>query len=314
MGALGSIAYETITHEMSTVLSVNGLGAEVREQQRQLLETARQAGMAEVAVGALHNVGNLLNSVSVSAEEIGEAAQAVAVDGLVRAAALLTEHADDLPGFFARDPRAEHFPAYLSRAVQGLEQELARIQAESKELVERTGLVRDSIRTLQDHARGTRELSERETVELETVVRAALEIQRGNLDRHRVVARRELDGIPPFSIPRAKLVHVLVNLVKNGIEAMRSSPEGQRFLTVKASREGDGRIRLEVRDTGEGIAPENLERIFAYGFTTKRDGHGFGLHTCATYVKQMGGTLTVASEGVGRGACFALVLAPEETA
>jgi DNA-binding LacI/PurR family transcriptional regulator/signal transduction histidine kinase len=308
LGSLSDIAYEIITHEMSTVLSVNGLVAAVREQQRQLLETARQAGMAEVAVGALHNVGNLLNSVSVSAEEIGEAAQAVPAEGILRAAALMAEHAADLPGFFTRDPRAEHLPAYLARAAQAVEQELARIQAESRELVQRTGLVRDSIRTLQDHARGSRELAERETIELETVVGAALEIQRGNLDRHRVVVRRELDGIPPFTAPRAKLVHVLVNLVKNGIESMRASPEGKRQLTVRAAREADGRIRLEVRDTGEGISAENLERIFAYGFTTKPDGHGFGLHTCATYMKQMGGSLSVASDGVGQGACFALLL------
>jgi DNA-binding LacI/PurR family transcriptional regulator len=311
IGGLGLSGYEVVMHELSMVLSVSGLVAEVHEQQRHLLETARQAGMAEVAVGALHNVGNLLNSVSVSAEEIQEAARTVASAGLARASSLLSEHTADLPAFFATDPRAAHLPAYFERATEALGREMERIQAEAGQLMERTGLVRDSIRALQDLARGGHDRALRETVDLPTVVRAALEIQRGLIDRERVVVRQELDSVPPFVAPRSKLVHVLVNLVKNGVEAMRGAPEGERSLVIAGALRSDGRIRLEVRDTGEGIAPEDLERIFAYGFTTKRDGHGFGLHTCANYMKQMGGEISVASAGPGKGTTFTLLLDPE---
>jgi sigma-B regulation protein RsbU (phosphoserine phosphatase) len=302
--------YEIMMHELSMVLSVNALMAEVREQQQHLMESARQAGMAEVAVGALHNVGNLLNSVSVSAEEIREAAAAVGSDGLSRLSALLSEQAGDLPAFFARDERARHLPAYLAGLAETLGRELSRIRSEAGELTERTGLVRDSIRVLQDVARGGSGWPVRETVDLATVIRAALEIQRGTIERHRVQVREELGPLPPIATQRARLVHVLVNLVKNAAEAMRSVPEERRVLVLSGGRREDGKIRLDLRDAGEGIAPENLERIFAYGFTTKPDGNGFGLHTCANYMKQMGGSLSVASDGPGTGATFTLVIDP----
>jgi signal transduction histidine kinase len=306
IGPMNASGYEMLLHELSTVLGVNRLMAELSERHRQLLEAARQAGMAEVAVGALHNVGNLLNSVSVSAEEIHAAALAAERSGFVRATALLTEHAHDLPGFFAHDPRAALLPGYLGKAADALTQELARVRTEAGELLERTGLVRESIRALQDHARGAREQLLRERFGVAEIVRSALEIQRPHLERYGVEVRQELAAVPPLLAPRSKLVHVLVNLLKNAAESMLSTPEGQRVITVVAAARSDGSLELQVRDRGEGIAAENLPKVFTYGFTTKRDGHGFGLHTCANYMRQMGGTIEVQSAGPGQGATFTL--------
>jgi DNA-binding LacI/PurR family transcriptional regulator/signal transduction histidine kinase len=308
VGQMGSSGYEMIMHQISVVLSVNGLMAEVQDQHRQLLETARQAGMAEVAVGALHNIGNLLNSVNVSADEIRAAAAAATSSNLLRATALLTEHAGDLPGFFAQDARAPLLPTYLDKAVQAMWRELERIQAESQELQDRTALVRDSIRALQDHARVGADHPVRETVELPVLVRSALEIQQAQLARWGVQVRQELEALPPLVTQRSKLVHVLVNLVKNAVEAMRGTPEGQRVLLLRGVQQKDGRVRLEVTDSGEGIAPADLARIFSYGFTTKRDGYGFGLYTCAHHMKTLGGSIAVTSDGLGKGATFTLLL------
>lgn len=275
IGPMSSFGYEMLVHDISMVLSVNGLVAEVRDQHRQLLETARQAGMAEVAVGALRDVGNLLNSVSVSAREIRSTATATAA---------------------------------IPEASPAVAAEVERIQAESLELLEKTALIRESLRNLQDHARGGREPLVREEVEIAEVVRAVVEIERAHLDRYGVEVRLEVAPVAPVVVPRARLVHVLVNLVKNAVDAMRGAPEGRRLLVIAASRQEDGRIRLEVRDTGEGIPPENLRRVFSYGFSTRADGHGFGLYTCDTYLKQMGGSIEVHSDGVGRGATFTLHL------
>ena len=308
IGPMGTSGYELLMHQISTVLSVNGLMAEVRDQNRRLLDTARQAGMAEVAVGALHNVGNLLNSVSVSAEEIRSAADAAAASGFGRASALLAEHAADLPGFFARDPRSALLPDYFAKTSAVLTQELERVQAEASELLDRTSLIRDSIRALQDHARGGHDQLLRERVDLADLVLAAIEIQRPHLERNRVQIRQELGELPAVVAPRSKLVHVLVNLIKNAVEAMAALPEDARRLTLRGAREPEGGVRLDVTDAGEGIAPEHLPQIFAYGFTTKRDGHGFGLHTCANYMKQLGGSIEVHSGGRGAGTTFTLRL------
>jgi signal transduction histidine kinase len=67
-------------------------------------------------------------------------------------------------------------------------------------------------------------------------------------------------------------------------------------------------LRIRVEDVGEGIAPENLPRLFTHGFTTRKRGHGFGLHSCALAAKEMGGTLAVFSGGSGNGATFTLDL------
>jgi DNA-binding LacI/PurR family transcriptional regulator len=315
IGPLGNSGYEMVMHELSMVLSVSGLVSEVREHQRNLLEAARQAGMAEVAVGALHNVGNLLTSVSVSAEAIQATAQSAASAGLSRAAALLTEHAADLPRFFASDPRAQLLPPYLACATEELGREMDRIQGEAAALLERTGLVRDSIRALQEVARGGGgDGAPPEPVELAEVVGAALEIQRGLVERLGVSVRTDLAEVPRVVVERAKLVHVLVNLVKNAVEAMRSTPEGQRRLTITGAHLPDGTTRIDVQDTGQGIAPEHLDRLFSYGFTTKRDGHGFGLHSCATYMKQLGGSIGVRSDGAEQGTTFTLLFTPAPVA
>jgi len=124
-----------------------------------------------------------------------------------------------------------------------------------------------------------------------------------------VQVRLQLDEpLPLLVTERSKVLHVLVNLVKNAVEAMREAPEASRFLTITARPEPGGEVRLSVSDTGVGIPPEDFDRIFSYGFTTKPDGHGFGLHSCALYVRQLGGTLVVRSDGRGRGATFTMSL------
>jgi DNA-binding LacI/PurR family transcriptional regulator/signal transduction histidine kinase len=310
IGSMTPSGYEVLMHQISAMLSVNGLMSELQDHHRQLLDTARQAGMAEVAVGAMHNVGNLLNSVNVSADQIRAAAAAAVGSGLKRATALIVEHADDLPGYFALDPRAAVLPGYMGKAVEALWRELAQIQAESVNLQQKTGLIRESIRALQEHAHGAHSASEREELEFPALVQSALDIEQAHLVRWAVQVRQELGELPPLTTHRAKLLHVLVNLVKNAVEAMRNTPEGQRVLVLRGSRQDDGWIRLELTDSGEGIAPDDLARIFSYGFTTKHDGHGFGLFTCTRYAKQLGGSLSVASAGKGQGATFTLLLDP----
>lgn len=107
-------------------------------------------------------------------------------------------------------------------------------------------------------------------------------------------------------VQRFKLIHVLVNLIRNAADAMQRAPEGQRLLTVAvAAGAGTGAI-VRITDTGEGIPADRLERLFTLGFTTRSEGHGFGLHACANALHQMGGRILAESEGPGRGARFTL--------
>jgi C4-dicarboxylate-specific signal transduction histidine kinase len=103
-----------------------------------------------------------------------------------------------------------------------------------------------------------------------------------------------------------------VNLFQNARESMFEAPASQCRLTVRLRRPSSGHVRFEVEDDGTGILPENLERVFTHGFTTKKDGHGFGLHASANAAKEMGGSLLAQSRGAGRGAIFALELPVRE--
>jgi DNA-binding LacI/PurR family transcriptional regulator/signal transduction histidine kinase len=328
-GPIGGPAYQTLAYQVGRVMRASSLLAEVsryagalearvdertrqlEEAQQQLLEAAHQAGMAEVAVGVMHNIGNLLNSVTVSAEGIARVAKDSKTPALVKANELFRAHQDDLPAFFAGDPKARLLPEYYAKVTDSLDGDRARIQEEAEALLEKTSLIRETIRTLQEYARGGRDVLLREEVDVVSVIEAVLKIQATNLDRHRVKVRRELQPLPQIEASRTKLVHILLNLIKNAVEAMRSAPEEDRSLSVKAWPGPDGGVSIEVSDTGEGIPPECLGRIFSHGFTTKKDGNGFGLHTCANYMAQMGGRISVASEGRGRGAVFTVVLCKE---
>jgi signal transduction histidine kinase len=95
--------------------------------------------------------------------------------------------------------------------------------------------------------------------------------------------------------------------LRNAKHACQDSERADKRLTVRVAN-GAGRIKISVIDNGVGIPPENLTRIFNCSFTTRKDGHGFGLHSAALAAKEMGGSLTVHSDGSGQGATFTLEL------
>jgi signal transduction histidine kinase len=102
-----------------------------------------------------------------------------------------------------------------------------------------------------------------------------------------------------------------VNLVDNAGHALKLAIDPR--LTLRVDTVPGNGLRFEVADNGVGIAPETMASLFRHGFTTKKDGHGFGLHGGALIAREIGGTLTVRSDGPGCGATFILEV-PVETA
>ncbi len=315
VGSMNGYGYEVLMDYISTVFSMSRLVAKLREQQHQLVDTARQAGMAEFAVGTLHNVGNVLNTVSVCAEQIATSAGAATAAGLCRAVELITAHRDDLPGFFARDARAPLLAEYLGRASAQLAQERTAMVEEAQLLLEKVQLARDTIRGLHDLAREGHNPLLPERLDLRALLAAAVHTQGPSLERHGVVVEvDDAEGSQAVVSDRSKLLHVLVNLVKNAVEAMRDAEEGRRLLRVVIEPVGAERVCIRITDSGKGIDPGDLDKLFSFGFTTKPDGHGFGLHTCAVYAKQLGGSISASSPGPNLGATFTLELPREPVA
>jgi signal transduction histidine kinase len=115
-------------------------------------------------------------------------------------------------------------------------------------------------------------------------------------------------GFPEYvaaKIDKHKVLQILVNLIRNAKHSFDGVKEDKKQITLGITKTDD-RLQIAITDNGIGIPPENLLRIFNHGFTTKKNGHGFGLHSGALTAKELGGTLTAFSEGTGRGSKFTL--------
>jgi signal transduction histidine kinase len=147
----------------------------------------------------------------------------------------------------------------------------------------------------------------KEIINLRDLVEDSLRMSVEALSRHKVEMVRQYEEIPLVNVDRHKVLQVLVNLIRNAKHACQDSQRADRRVTVRLTN-GEGRVKLSVVDNGVGIQPENLNRIFNHGFTTRKDGHGFGLHSGALAAKEMGGSLAAHSDGPGCGAIFTLEL------
>ncbi|HYH94843.1 sensor histidine kinase, partial [Hyalangium sp.] len=195
---------------------------------------------------------------------------------------------------------------FLSKLSKHLLAERQQIQELLGEVSRHTEHIGAIVKLQQRYARAPQQLIE--PVQLAELVDDALRINHAALSRHSVQVERDLAEVPPVLTEKHKILTILVNLISNAKYALDALPEPGRRVTVSLKPPADGRIRLEVTDNGVGIAPEMLTRIFQYGFTTREEGHGFGLHSSALAAQEMGGSLTAHSDGPGRGATFTLEL------
>jgi predicted ATPase/signal transduction histidine kinase len=275
---------------------------ELENAQGRLVELSRRAGMAEVASGVLHNVGNVMNSVNVGAGLAREMARTLPVERVLRVAGLLDENANRLGEFLTTDPAGRRLPEYLRKLGEALADGKGAIQSHLDQLAEHLEHMKKVIAAQQTYAKRG---GITEVCALEEIAEAALAINEAALRSAGIEVVRSYERLPPVLVDRHKVLQIVVNLVSNATQALEEVERSDRRLWISIARV-EGGVRLEVRDNGVGIAPENLPRIFTHGFTTKRTGHGFGLHNCANAAQQMDGSLTAYSNGPGTGASFVL--------
>jgi C4-dicarboxylate-specific signal transduction histidine kinase len=281
---------------------------EVERVHKQLVTASHEAGMAEVATGVLHNVGNVLNSVNVSAGLVAERLRSSKINGVARLARLFKEQGEGLARFLTEDTRGRTVPAYLEQLAAHLEQEQLEVRKELSGLILNVDHIKEIVAMQQNYARVSGVV---ETVALADLVEDAVKIHGGAYVRHGITLERDYEQLAPISVDKHKVLQILVNLIHNSKYACDATnlPDKRVTIRIKAGSP-DGAI-IEVVDTGVGIPPENLPRIFSQGFTTRKSGHGFGLHSAALAARELGGTLTVHSDGHGLGATFTLKLPPQ---
>jgi PAS domain S-box-containing protein len=279
--------------------------AKLKAAQEKLLETAREVGMAEVATGVLHNVGNVLNSVSVTAESIQKRVRNSKISYLSDVVELLEGHADELGTFMSSEERGKKIPAFLANLSNELLEEQQRALEALEALTKHVQHVADIIQLQQSHSK-TKGIIE--PTSIEELVEDTLKINAEMITRNKVEIKREIAGLPTLLLDRHKLLQILTNLVSNAVYALSQSNLDSKILKIQVKEPKSGYIRIDVTDNGIGIPKENLTRIFEHGFTTKKTGHGFGLHSTALSVNELNGSIKVHSDGPGKGAVFTVEL------
>ena len=280
--------------------------AEKEKLYQQLMNASRQAGMADVASSVLHNVGNVLNSINVSTDTLLKTLKKPMVGDVCRIAALFNEHQDNLQSFLTADPKGKQIPSYLGLVAESLSGSHQTIQQELDSLVKKVDHIKQVIMSQQDIARAG---SIREPVSVEDMMEQALVMAMPEPEKYHIQVVREYRPISTIMTDRHQVLQVLVNLITNAKNAMVEYPKSTRCLTLRMGvPTGSAFARLEVIDTGGGIKAENLSKLFAQGFTTRKAGHGLGLHSSAIVAKNLGGALQVQSAGEGQGATFTLDL------
>ncbi len=280
--------------------------ARLGEMHRTLVDVSRQAGMAEIATGVLHNVGNTLNSVNISTALLADQLRKSRVTGLVKAAQLLRDNASAVGTFLASDPQGRKLPGYLVAVAESLVEEREVMSQEVLALSESVDHIKSIITMQQKYART---VGAREELQVSQLIDEALRLDSASLGSLGITVVREYATVPPLLADRHKLLQILVNLLSNARQALVESQQQDKRMVIRVQPSAGGQhLLIEVADNGMGIAPEHMTRIFTQGFTTKKTGHGFGLHISALAAAELKGRLTCASPGPGQGATFTLEL------
>lgn len=272
---------------------------------RDLREMSRMAGMAEAATGVLHNVGNVLNGVNVSTNLLAEGLRKLNLDHLGKLCALLRQHADNLGEFMTKESQGQRVIDFLETLHSDLSANRTQMLNEVGSLEQGVGHIKEIVTVQQSYATMTGLV---EDIELDGVVDDALKMSQGAFLRHGVRIERKSQPVPMITGERGKILQILNNLYRNAKCAVDESSATEKTIEISVGAGSTGMVRLVVRDNGVGILPENLTRIFQQGFTTRKDGHGFGLHSAANAAQEMRGSLVAHSEGVGKGASLILEL------
>lgn len=274
---------------------------------------AKEQISREIATTSLHNVGNVINSVNIASEGMLRTLKSSKLSSLNRVAKMIQENSENPCEYFCEDPKGKLIPEFIIHLTQAVQEEHAELQEEISNMLRQVRLIKEVTAGQQSLARTKQEsVSFKLSRLVDSVARIQLAFGWG----------RSVDVIKDFEVPgylhapRTPIVHILINLIKNAKEALLDNAAGDRIMRFRIWKEAES-LYLSISENGLGIEPEALKNLFTFGFTTKNDGHGFGLHYCKNIMTNLGGEISVASEGPGKGSTFTLrfpksLLEPED--
>ncbi len=277
----------------------------LKQAQNELLEASRLAGIAEMATGILHNLGNALTTVNTTTTLALSRAQRSKVGSFVAAVRLLAEHQERLAEFLSQDERGKKLPSFLQQLAERLTHERDGLVRDLQSLQVNVDHIKQLVAAQQDLARPGGVV---ETVPAIDLLEGALRISESSLVAANIAVNRDFKTTPMVSVERHKVLQIVGNLIKNAKDSLEASDVVEKRIVVTVAMSAGQSVEVSISDNGVGIPPDGITRIFAAGYTTKKNGHGFGLHSSALLAKELGGSLRAQSDGVGTGATFILEL------
>jgi signal transduction histidine kinase len=270
--------------------------------QQKLRESSHQAGMAEIATGVLHSVGNVVNSLGIANATIRRDIKALRLEQLEQATALIRANRASLASYLTDDARGRNLPDYMPALSAQI---CAKVQAVQAEL--------DTVDTLLEHLRtivSAQQMrahvgSHREPVDLKELLDATLLAQALELSHIQVL--RSYEDLPLVTTDRHKVLLILANLLNNARDAVLASVTQPGRIAVHLGREEDHAL-ISIEDSGIGMSADILSRLWRFGFTTKPNGLGFDLHNSANAAREIGATIAAHSDGPNKGSRFVLRL------
>ena len=303
---LNSELQQTTERLKAEVAERSRMQLQAEKNHKEMLIVSRQAGMSDVATSVLHNVGNVLNSLNVSANLVSSHLEELKINRLIQVAQLINQHSSNLGDFFANNPKGRQVPNFLLQLSEHLSKEQALLLKEIDFVKTKVEHIKVIVATQQGYGKVS---GVTENVRVTDLVEDLLSIHVPELEEHGIKIQREYEpNLPEIPVDKHKVLQILLNLTANAKHSCVDAGREERQVTVRVTN-GDNRVRIAVSDNGVGISQENIKKIFNHGFTTrKKSGHGFGLHSGALIAKELGGALTAHSDGPGRGAIFTLEL------
>lgn len=292
--------------ELGTLaLAYNQMLKQLEDFRANSVTLSRQAGMAEVAAGVLHNVGNAMTNVGVLADTLDNKLGNTKTARLTKVADLLKEHQNDLPAFFGEGAQGKQLPGYIAQLANHLNGEVADLQRDVAGLRESLQHVKSIVASHQSLATSSNFM---EVTDLSDIVSKSRMLMDASFRKHGLTLVIEGSSTDPVSCDRSKLSQILVNLLTNSKEALLASHTTDPSVRIRIGKESSEMAFIEVSDNGPGIKPADIDRLFSKGFTTKPQGHGIGLHYCWLSVREMNGTLSFVKDEQLKGTTFRIEL------
>jgi hypothetical protein len=277
----------------------------IRQLHSALLTTARLAGMSEVATSILHNVRNVLNSINVSVVTIKQNSTQLHHKKLASVVDMIKANIHQLNDFLLQDQKGKLILPYLEHLAKNLREEY-QINMEEFPFIEKKLKHIKEIVDTQQSLSGVLGVSEKVNI---------LELLDNSIEMSSVrhpeilLTKKDTSKIKEILSEKSKLLQILTNLLRNAKESVLENVTNKpKKIAILVNRVDENKIKIRVKDNGVGVSVENINKIFSFGFTTKINGHGFGLHSSALSAKELGGSLNVQSAGINQGAEFILIL------